>query len=86
MHFAYPKAFAGNAAVDDIVRGRFRSAAIARSRLNSVGSSDLHRLTRTPVQHGDSMDVFAHKARSGMRLKGSVRSVVAKRRSRGATQ
>ncbi len=86
IHFAYPKAIPGTAEIQQMIAGRFRSAALARSRVNQVGRTNLQRLWRTPIQAGESLDVFSHKATNGMRLEGSVRSIVSRRRSRGATQ
>ncbi len=86
MHFAYPKALAGGSAVHDMISARFRSAVLAGGRVNPVGNTDLHRLRRTPIQRGDPIDVFEHKVRCGLRLEGSIRSVTARFRARGATQ
>ncbi len=52
-HFAYPKALPGSPAAEIAVRARFRSAALAASRVNRPGHTDLHRLWRTPVQRSD---------------------------------
>jgi len=61
-----------------------RSATIALSVANPVGS-DLHRLTRTPVQVTDGMRWFRHKADGGLRLEDRARQVVSGRRYAGAT-
>ena len=84
-HFAYPKAVAGSPAAEVAVRRRFRSAALARSRVNRVGA-DVHRLWRTPVQRSDDATTFARKADGGLRLEGEARSVTARVRYRGAVR
>jgi peptidoglycan/xylan/chitin deacetylase (PgdA/CDA1 family) len=83
-HFAYPKALPGSPSAEIEVRRRFRSAALAASRVNRPGRTDLHRLWRTPVQRTDDEQFFAAKARGGMRLEGELRSLLAKVRYRGA--
>jgi hypothetical protein len=80
-HFAYPKAIAPNAAAEIAVRTRFASAALAGSRANR-GGDDLHRLGRTPVQRGDSLEVFEAKVHGGLRLEGVVRDRVTRWRAR----
>ena len=84
MHFAYPKAVPGSPEAEIAVRRRFRSAALARSRVNRIGRCDVHRLWRTPVQRSDDADTFARKADGGLRLEGEVRSLTARVRYRGA--
>ena len=76
-HFAYPKAVLGSPAAEIAVRRRFASAALARNRVNRVGTADLHRLWRTPIQRSDDPGRFAHKAAGGMRLEGELRSMTA---------
>ena len=83
-HFAYPKALPGSAAAEIAVRRRFRSAALAASRVNRPGSTDLHRLARTPIQRGDGFEFFAAKAGGGLRLEGELRALLARLRYRGA--
>ncbi len=83
-HFAYPKAVPGSPAAEVAVRRRFRTAALANSRVNQVGRTDLHRLWRTPVQRSDGHDIFARKAAGGLRLEGELRSLTARARYRGA--
>lgn len=80
-HFAYPKAIAPNPVAEIAVRARFTSAALAGSRVNRAGD-DLHRLGRTPVQRGDSPEVFAAKVHGGLRLEGAVRDRVTRWRAR----
>lgn len=85
-HFAYPKALPGSPAAELAVRARFRSAALAASRVNRPGHTDLHRLWRTPVQRSDGTEFFAAKALGGMRLEGELRSLAARVKYRGATR
>lgn len=86
IHFAYPKALPGSPSSEIAVRRRFRTAALAGSRVNRPGRADLHRLWRTPLQRTDSSQVFERKADGGMRLEGEVRSLTARVRYRGAAQ
>jgi peptidoglycan/xylan/chitin deacetylase (PgdA/CDA1 family) len=85
-HFAYPKAVVGSPSAEVAVRRRFRSAALATSRVNRVGRTDTHRLWRTPVQRSDDHDTFVRKADGGLRLEGELRSLMARARYRGAAQ
>jgi peptidoglycan/xylan/chitin deacetylase (PgdA/CDA1 family) len=85
-HFAYPKALPGSPAAEVAVRRRFRSAALAASRVNRAGRADVHRLWRTPVQVADTAVFFAAKALGGMRLEGELRAVAARVRYRGSTR
>jgi peptidoglycan/xylan/chitin deacetylase (PgdA/CDA1 family) len=85
-HFAYPKALPGSAAAEAEVRRRFTTAALARSRVNRPGHTDLHRLWRTPIQRSDGHDFFVAKAAGGLRLEGELRNLVAKVKYRGATR
>jgi len=84
-HFAYPKALAGSPAADAEVRRRFRTAAIAGTRLNRWTSTDLHALTRTPIQVTDGMRWFARKADGGLRLEDDLRRRANRRRYAEAT-
>jgi peptidoglycan/xylan/chitin deacetylase (PgdA/CDA1 family) len=84
-HFAYPKALPGSPAAEVAVRRRFASAALAASRVNRPGGTDVHRLWRTPVQRSDGFDYFVAKARGGLRLEGELRAVAARLKYRGAT-
>jgi peptidoglycan/xylan/chitin deacetylase (PgdA/CDA1 family) len=84
-HFAYPKALPGSQAAEAEVRRRFTTAALARSRVNQPGHTDLHRLWRTPIQRSDGHDFFVAKAAGGLRLEGELRNLVAKIKYRGAT-
>ena len=85
-HFAYPKAVLGSPATEIAVRRRFTTAALARSRTNVPGHTDLHRLSRTPVQRSDTARHFAAKARGGMRLEGLLRDTIARAKYAGATR
>jgi peptidoglycan/xylan/chitin deacetylase (PgdA/CDA1 family) len=85
-HFAYPKARPGSPAAEIAVRRRFRSAALATSRVNRPGRADLHRLWRTPVQRSDGFDDFTRKAAGGHRLEGELRAAVAGVRYRDAVR
>lgn len=83
-HFAYPKALLGSRDAQDAVRLRFRSACVAGTRANPYGRTDPYRLHRSPVQVGDGMRWFRHKARGGMGLEDDVRRLVNRRRYAGA--
>jgi peptidoglycan/xylan/chitin deacetylase (PgdA/CDA1 family) len=85
-HFAYPKALPGSEAAEAEVRRRFTTAALARSRVNRPGATDLHRLWRTPIQRSDGFDFFAVKAAGGLRLEGELRDLLARVKYRGATR
>lgn len=82
--FAYPKALPAAALSEIAVRRRFRSAALAGSRVNRPGVTDPFRLARTPIQRGDGFRWFAAKANGGLRLEGEIRAAVARIRYRGA--
>lgn len=84
QHFAYPKALPGSPRAEIEVRRRFRSAALAASRVNRPGHTDLHRLWRTPIQTTDGFEFFAAKAGGGLRLEGELRALAARARYRGA--
>ncbi len=72
-HFAYPKAVAPSARVEQLVRTRFRSAALAGTRTNRYGATDPYRIARSPVQSSDGFDFFVRKASGGMALEDSLR-------------
>jgi len=82
LDFAYPKAVAGTPEVARLVRDRFRSAALAGTRVNpyrTVGSTrrtDPQRLSRSPIQVSDGMQYFERKAAGGMTLEDSLRRAV----------
>ncbi len=85
-HFAYPKALPGSEAAEAEVRRRFTTAALGRSRVNEPGTTDLHRLWRTPIQRSDGHNFFVAKAAGGLRLEGELRELVARIKYRGATR
>ena len=66
------------------MRARFRSATIAGSRANPVGT-DPHRLHRTPIQVADGMRWFRRKASGGLRVEDAARQVLNRGRYTGAT-
>lgn len=84
-HFAYPKAVMGSAAADAAVRARFRSAAVAGTRVNPYGSTDPFRLARSPIQVSDGTRWFEAKARGGMSFEDTLRRTVNRARYRRAT-
>ena len=84
-HFAYPKALAPSSHADRAVRDRFESAAIAGTRPNPYGATDVHLLARSPVQRSDGMRWFERKAAGGMGLEDRVRDIVNSRRYADAT-
>lgn len=83
-HFAYPKALLGSAEAQEAVRLRFRTAALAGTRANPYGATDVYRLGRSPVQVADGMTWFRRKAQGGMALEDDVRRLVNRRRYAGA--
>jgi hypothetical protein len=81
LDFAYPKAVPGRAEVVALVQARFRSAALAGTRVNPFGTgstprTDPYRLARSPIQVSDGMQFFARKLAGGMALEDSVRRAV----------
>lgn len=86
QHFAYPKALLGTPQNEFEVRTRFRTATIGRTRPNPWAGSDLHRLTRSPIQVSDGTDFFERKVRGGMRLENDVRDLVNRWRYRAAAR
>jgi len=79
-HFAYPKALAPSAEADRAVRSRFDSAAVAGTRPNHYGATDVHLLNRSPVQRSDAMTWFRRKAAGGMGFEDRIRDKVNERR------
>jgi peptidoglycan/xylan/chitin deacetylase (PgdA/CDA1 family) len=71
-HFAYPKAIAGSAAAEVVVRRRFDTAVLAGNRVNRSGS-DLHRLGRHGLTVADGPEAFARKINGGAWLEGWMR-------------
>ena len=84
-HFAYPKALAASTGAERAVRRRFRSAALAGTRVNRYGDTDPWRLARSPVQVSDGMRWFDRKASGGMGFEDTLRRVLNRRRYAGAT-
>ncbi len=84
-HFAYPKAVAPSPDNEQLVRDRFRSAALAGTRANRYGATDPYRLARSPVQHADGMRWFAHKLAGGLALEDDIRRIANRARYAGAT-
>ena len=72
-HFAYPKAVLAAPGVEPLVRARFRSAALGGNRANPYGTTDPHRLARSPIQRRDGMRFFIRKAQGGMALEEQAR-------------
>jgi peptidoglycan/xylan/chitin deacetylase (PgdA/CDA1 family) len=85
-HFAYPKALPGSVGAEAEVRRRFTTAALARSRVNEPGTTDLYRLWRTPIQRSDGFEFFVAKAAGGLRLEGELRHLAARIKYRRATR
>lgn len=79
-HFAYPKALPPSQAADTEVRSRFASAALAGTRANAYGTTDVHALARSPIQRSDGMRWFRHKARGGLGLEDRLRDQINRRR------
>jgi peptidoglycan/xylan/chitin deacetylase (PgdA/CDA1 family) len=82
LDFAYPKAVAGTPENSRLVRDRFRSAALAGTRVNPYASSkssrptDPQRLARSPIQVSDGMQYFERKLAGGMGLEDSFRRAI----------
>jgi peptidoglycan/xylan/chitin deacetylase (PgdA/CDA1 family) len=83
--FAYPKAVAPSPVADAAVRRRFRSAALAGTRPNRPGSTDVHRLARSPIQRSDGLKWFERKVAGGMGLEDTLRRQLNRRRYAGHT-
>jgi peptidoglycan/xylan/chitin deacetylase (PgdA/CDA1 family) len=82
LDFAYPKAVAGTPEVARLVHDRFRSAALAGTRVNpyrasgSARHTDPQHLARSPIQVSDGMEYFERKVAGGMALEDSFRRIV----------
>ena len=74
--FAYPKAVPGSPEAVRLVRERFRSAALAGTRVNPWHGTDPYRLARSPIQVSDGMQYFDRKLAGGMTLEDSLRRTV----------
>src|SRR5262249_11182422 len=82
-HFAYPKALPPvSPFVEQEVRTRFRSAAVAGGHVNRWGATDPWRLGRTPVQVSDGTEWFERKLRGGLWFEGAVRERIDRYRYR----
>jgi peptidoglycan/xylan/chitin deacetylase (PgdA/CDA1 family) len=84
-HFAYPKAVPGSQAATMAVHARFRSAALAGTRVNRYGATDRYRLARSPIQTSDGMRWFRAKVGGGMALEDSLRQTINRRRYASGT-
>jgi len=82
-HFAYPKAVPASAHADRLVRQRFRSAAVAGTRANAFGATDVHRLARSPIQVSDGLRWFRRKVAGGMAFEDMMRRALNRRRYAG---
>ena len=85
-HFAYPKAIAPTLCVHNAVARRFRSAALARSRINVVHKTNPYSLWRTPIQRADTFDDFVTKTSGGLRWEGEARALIGRAKYRNAAQ
>lgn len=86
VDFAYPKAVAGSAEADVLVRRHFRSAALAGLRPNPYdGETDLFQLRRSAIQVSDGMRWFRRKVAGGLALEGTLREYMNTRRYVGVS-
>lgn len=85
-HFAYPKAVDGSPAAKQMIRRRFRSAALGGNRPNPYGRTDPHLLARSSIQTADGMRWFRHKLAGGMALEETLRRELNRYRYAGATR
>lgn len=76
QHFAYPKAVRAGGLAEREVKRRYVSAAIAGTRPNERGRTDLHRLYRSPIQVADGWEGFQRKLFGGMRAEDDVRQLL----------
>jgi peptidoglycan/xylan/chitin deacetylase (PgdA/CDA1 family) len=83
VHFAYPKALPASPANDAAVRRRFRSAALAGTRLNRPGRTDPWALARSPIQVRDAGRWFDAKLAGGLGLEDDLRRAVNRFRYQG---
>jgi peptidoglycan/xylan/chitin deacetylase (PgdA/CDA1 family) len=83
LDFAYPKALPPSPAAAVAVRERFRSAALAGTRPNPSGKTDVYALARSPIQRSDGMRYFERKVAGGMGLEDSLRRIANRWRYRG---
>jgi hypothetical protein len=66
------------------VATRFRTAALAGTRVNIYGGTDPYRVARSPIQVSDGMRWFKRKAAGGMGLEDAVRDLVNRSRYKRA--
>jgi len=85
VHFAYPKACAASGQVAALVKSRYRSAAVAGTRPNVLGQTDLWQLSRSPIQNADAWEGFQRKVAGGMRTEDDLRRVINLVRYRGSS-
>lgn len=85
QHFAYPKAVVARPAVEALVKSRYWSAAVAGTRPNVTGLTNVHRLHRSPIQNADGWEGFVRKVNGGMRTEDDVRRIINLARYRGKT-
>jgi peptidoglycan/xylan/chitin deacetylase (PgdA/CDA1 family) len=83
--FAYPKALPPSPAAAGAVRDRFRSAALAGTRPNRPGRTDLYRLARSPIQRSDGVRYFEKKVAGRMAFEDSLRALANRWRYRDVT-
>jgi peptidoglycan/xylan/chitin deacetylase (PgdA/CDA1 family) len=83
LDFAYPKALPPSRVAAAAVRDRFRSAALAGTRPNRSGKTDVYRLARSPIQRSDGMKYFERKVAGGMGLEDALRRLANRWRYRG---
>ncbi len=79
-HFAYPKGVFGGDAIERIVAKHHSTAALVDGGINRPGDANLLRLDRIPIQTSDGLGFFRRKIAGGMRLEGSIRNAVNRRR------
>ena len=70
-------------AAEVAVRRRYRTAALADMGVNRYGATDRYRLARSPIQRGDGMRWFRHKATGGLALEDTLRRLVNRGRYAG---
>ncbi len=84
-HFAYPKALPPSPEARKAVAERFASAALAGTRPNLYGATDIQSLWRSPIQRSDELRWFRRKLDGGMGFEDRVRGVINARRYASAT-
>ena len=79
-HFAYPKGVFGGDAVERVVAKHHKTASLVAGGVNRPGETNPLRLDRIPIQTSDGLTFFRRKIAGGMRLEGTIRNVVNRRR------